>query len=1353
MIKYIILLQGVLCSLVWSLPIRFSQDNIFVEDSTLTESLIQFAGGESVWGDIDDDGDIDLVLSGYSPTIGSNFISIYDNDGEGKLHQVQILDGGFLYGPYGAYGGIALGDYDNDGDLDIFVTGGGISVIFKYSDSEFEMDTENTFPALLYSKAAWGDLDNDGDLDLFLMGLQVPEFRLITRIYINDPLGTLTFDETQILANIANGDAAWGDYDNDGDLDLVVSGQSAETESHVTKVYKNEPTGRLIEDTNQQLEGLKAASVAWKDYDNDGDLDLITTGWNGDTTGISLTIIYKNEPVGTLSDTTHISFGVSYGSIDFGDFDNDGDLDMVIAGAEFVSADAEILLESNAKIFSNNGSGVFHLIQTIPGGISASFSDYDGDGDLDLFLNGYSNSNPQDLGSVYTKVFKNTGTVSNNPPLASNSLSSFAVGNQVILTWSEGSDIETSNPALIYNLQMGTEGNKNQILSGVVPLGVGNNGQSLIKVFQDISPGTYVWRVQTIDQGLIASEWSKEDTLIIPRLVESIQSLSGVRFNTAVWNDYNNDGTLDLALTGISFALGDTVTRIFKNKPLGLLTQDLEQNIESVVGGSMIWGDYNNDGYLDFILSGVKSVDPLTYVTYLYRWNVTTEKFELDDDQALVQVWGGSQAADWGDYDNDGDLDLVIGGINVLGERELKIYKNNGQNIFIEDTLQFITPMWPCIIIWVDFNQDGYIDLFTSGVDSLGEFHLKIYLNNNSGLLIDSLSLSGEGVAAGSAEWGDYNSDGYPDLAITGFYENIGLKLKIFKNSSGMTLNFIEEFPGIYYGNLNWGDYDNDGDLDLVMSGNSTISGDVGTDPITRVYRNTGSGSFMKDDSLFILGAGTSTVLWGDYNSDGDLDLLVAGTSVSEDDFSLVYDNLESINNENLPPYTPSGIMEIVDTSKVILNWVESEDRINPNGGSTPSSAITYNLQLGYNDGSHEIVSGNVSYGFGALGSLEKAILKNLKDGIYYWRVQAVDNGFARSEWSITKSFYFDIAPPEIDTVEANYGSGNQINLVITFREANGMNNSVSPEVIIFYPDGIVADTAMQQSYSGNVWTGVITLPEDFPGQVIKISIQGAKDLGGYEMAPFTVFRTPSKVISSQGGTVISEDGRVTLQLSPNAVTEDVVIRIHPVESFVLASVDTTASLIESVYEITPESLVLEKPTILSILYDTSSAPTALLGFNPNSLFIGRINTDSSLTWIGGTIDTTRGSRRISTSIDTLGHYAVFENIGFPVGGFRRLGNLTCQPRIFSPRGSTFATKTSIIFDLQESEKVTVRIFNPAGRLKRTLVEGQIMNPGKNTVSWDGRDDRNNIVVSGLYIVTVEAAKTSKATTVGVLNK
>ncbi|MBC8402076.1 MAG: VCBS repeat-containing protein [Candidatus Marinimicrobia bacterium] len=1332
------------------------QDDIFIEDSTLTDSLVQFGDGRSAWGLMNRGNVLDLVVTGYSPSRGVNLVSIYFFNQDGGVESVRDLPAGSISNPVeGKISNVALGDYDNDGDLDILVTGGGESFLYRNSLGEFERDTQQDLPALLYSTAKWGDFDNDGDLDLFLMGTDTSITRMITGIYINDSLGTLALDETQILASIANGDAAWGDYDKDGDLDLIVAGQSAATGSNLMKLYKNEPTGRLIEDTNQELVGLKAASVTWEDYDSDGDLDLITTGWEGDTTGISITKIYRNEPVGTLSlETNQIPFGVSYGSLDFGDFDNDGDPDMVIAGADSISADAETLFVSTARIYENKGSGIFELQQTLPGGMNATWGDYDDDGALDLFVNGYNNSNPNDPGSAYVRIFENMGTVTNTPPTPPSSLSSFAVGNQVILTWTEGSDDKTEPAALTYNLQMLTRinGDTIRILSEAVPLGSGNVGQVLTKTFHDIPPGTYYWRVQTIDQGLTASGWSEMDRLFIPRLVESLQSLSGMWYNAAAWTDYNNDGNLDLALTGISFDLGGTTTRMFKNDPLGMLTQDLEQDILAIWGGTMAWADYTNDGYLDFVLSGMVGLTP---TTYLYRWNSSTGTFELDAFQNLAQVWGGSQIADWADYDNDGDLDLVLGGCGDkdCAEPILKVFQNDSSTILVHDTLQQFTPLLGGVIAWEDFNSDGYMDLFAAGFDSPENSHLKIYLNDSSGVLNEIFSLEGEGVASfGSADWGDYNNDGYPDLAITGLYATGEIKLTIFRNVGGISLTKVDSTDGIFYGYLNWGDYDNDGDLDLVISGNSTIFEDVGTNPITQVYRNDGEGSFVEEDSLNLRWAGVSTVLWGDYDSDGDLDLLVAGTDTSGGDFSWVYDNLESTRNKNLPPATPEGLGEVIDTSRVILTWEAPQDQ-GSEVSLTPSRALTYNLQVGSTYGGHEIISGNVSYGFGSHGLVNQAFLWNLKDGRYYWRVQAVDNGFARSEWSPIQSFYFDITPPEVDSVVANYGSGNQINLVIAFREANGMDNSVSPKVTVFHPEGIMLDTlrAEQQSYSGNVWTGVVTLPVNFPGQVIEILIQRAKDLGGYVMAPVIIYRAPSKVISSQGGTIISDDGKVTLQLAPNAVDEDVVIKILREELFPINI--TSADIIGLVYKIIPASLVLNKQSILSILYDTSDLPYDSLGFDPDSLFIGHIFDTDSISWIGGTVDTTSGSRRVTTSIDTLGHYAVFENRGLLVGKFSRLGKLTCQPRIFSPRGGTFSTQTNVLFDLKEQAKVTVRIFNPAGRLKRTVVNGEIMNTGSNAVAWDGRDDHGRVVVSGLYIVTVEATNKTAATTVGVLNK
>ena len=77
-----------------------------------------------------------------------------------------------------------------------------------------------------------------------------------------------------------NGSSAWCDYDNDGDLDLIICGQTADQASSVTRFYKNEPTRRLIEDTNQDILGLKAGAINFSDLDQDGDQDLIISGWS-----------------------------------------------------------------------------------------------------------------------------------------------------------------------------------------------------------------------------------------------------------------------------------------------------------------------------------------------------------------------------------------------------------------------------------------------------------------------------------------------------------------------------------------------------------------------------------------------------------------------------------------------------------------------------------------------------------------------------------------------------------------------------------------------------------------------------------------------------------------------------------------------------------------------------------------------------------------------------------------------------------------------------------------------------------------------------------------------------------------
>ena len=122
--------------------------------------------------------------------------------------------------------------------------------------------------------------------------------------------------------------AAWGDYDNDGLLDIIITGNS--TSGRISKLYRNNGDGSFSENTNAIFPGVNYSSVAWGDYDNDGFLDLLITG-SGNSGYISK--LYRNNGDETFTENTNIVLpGVSSSSVTWGDYDNDGKLDFIICG-------------------------------------------------------------------------------------------------------------------------------------------------------------------------------------------------------------------------------------------------------------------------------------------------------------------------------------------------------------------------------------------------------------------------------------------------------------------------------------------------------------------------------------------------------------------------------------------------------------------------------------------------------------------------------------------------------------------------------------------------------------------------------------------------------------------------------------------------------------------------------------------------------------------------------------------------------------------------------------------------------------------------------------------------------------
>ena len=360
--------------------------------------------GTCSWADFDNDGDLDLFLTG-----SGTFMAVYRNDA-GKFVDVSEAVG---LGKVPSGYSLNLIDYDNDGRLDLYVSLNGWSGpmknrLFHNEDGRFvdvsaksgADDAGSGFTAM------WGDLDNDGWLD-FVVANGVLKDGSVPQLYRNNHDGTFT-NVTQAAgihepAEYGAIGVALGDYDQDGDLDILINGLGGAP----NRLYRNESNWRFTEvaaKVGLSQAGHNGFVCFFLDYNNDGWPDVLITSlapWVDVVEGLKAgfaprtlhpdaTRLFRNKGNGTFEDVTlKAGLGAPMGVMGAGvaDLDNDGFVDLY-----FGTGDPQMTRLEPNRLFHNNGNGTFSdVTRTVglarPGnkGHGVSFVDIDNDGDLDLY--------------------------------------------------------------------------------------------------------------------------------------------------------------------------------------------------------------------------------------------------------------------------------------------------------------------------------------------------------------------------------------------------------------------------------------------------------------------------------------------------------------------------------------------------------------------------------------------------------------------------------------------------------------------------------------------------------------------------------------------------------------------------------------------------------------------------------------------------------------------------------------------------------------------------------------------------------------------------------------------------------
>lgn len=344
----------------------------------LGAQVLEGASWVGAWADFDQDGYIEIFIHNGDAVLGNAMIEdvLLSYNGTEFTDIAPSLNLDWITTAKSS----SVVDFDNDGDQDIFLTG-----VFEFRNHLFrndgdlftevaiEVGVDDSVNSPYRSNervgSAWGDFDDDGDLDLFICRGSIPNLFFRNDMNIDGMFTEIAEEMGVADAEPHDTSPSWVDFDNDGDLDLLIVSNVRGNGLPDKRLYRNDLNiGGSFTEISEETgidDSTRAWSLSWADYDNDGDLDLYTTSKS------SPDLFYRNDisSGGSFSEVS-IELGITSLISDnyhptWGDYDNDGDLDLYVTNYPWISEyDLNFLYRNNqdddnylfVRILSANGS-------------------------------------------------------------------------------------------------------------------------------------------------------------------------------------------------------------------------------------------------------------------------------------------------------------------------------------------------------------------------------------------------------------------------------------------------------------------------------------------------------------------------------------------------------------------------------------------------------------------------------------------------------------------------------------------------------------------------------------------------------------------------------------------------------------------------------------------------------------------------------------------------------------------------------------------------------------------------------------------------------------------------------------